>query len=106
MKGANKYICKHLFVGGSESCLSGCFRLFAQKFWEVVGLFCHSLDCRLSGGNTQEVMRTHKTNCCNNLNYLHSPVAGMQEDLTCSFMPDKSTHLVKTSLNFGLTQKQ
>ena len=43
MKGANKYICKHLFVGGSESCLSGCFRLFAQKFWEVVGLFCHSL---------------------------------------------------------------
>ena len=30
-------------IGGQESHLSGCFRLFALKFWEMSMLFCHSM---------------------------------------------------------------
>ena len=46
-----------------ESHLSGCFRLFAPKFWEVVGTykwyFCHPIDADWDmgilkgGGDTQ-----------------------------------------------------
>ena len=36
MKSANN---EHLFIGGSESHLSGCFQLFAPKFWKVAGTY-------------------------------------------------------------------
>ena len=33
---SKKYTINFVLIGGSESHLSGCFQLFAPKFWEVV----------------------------------------------------------------------
>ena len=45
-----------IFIGGSRSHLSGCFWLFAPKFWEVVGPMNGTLsyyEYYLSGRDTQ-----------------------------------------------------
>ena len=47
-KGLNEYLKRGNFIGGLYSHLSGCFCLFAPKFWEGDGdiqrILCHSMN--------------------------------------------------------------
>ena len=85
-----------------ESHVSGYVRPFAPKFWEVTGAYewyFSFYECRFSAGNINSGWRHLNPTCCNqiHLNFLHSKVVGIQNDLSHTLSRPKS-HLVKLSL--------
>ena len=81
-----------LFFGGSESHLSGCFRLFAPKLWKVVGIYKWYLVILWM---QLEWWRQTNPVCCNLIcsNLLYSLCSGDAKTYACAC--SRPGHLVK-----------